>query len=155
MKKTKRIKDFLNEIDWLFNLNNFDKVITLAKEDEIEKTYSNTEIKVTCKICYDDIYQRIEIVVYPYFFRHDLPEQRRILLHELCHSLTLPSRTLSEDLLDGQLVTHKQIIDTNEKMTSKFECILDGLLRDRFKYTRDAYAEYIEKPKKKKKKKNA
>jgi hypothetical protein len=134
MNKTKRIVEFLGGIEWLFNVNGFEREIVLKEEDE---NYIGAEIT------FDEKYQRITITIYPQFFKETLQGQRKILLHELCHCLTMPQKLLACSLTEGDLVTLKQIKDENERATSRIENILDGLLRGRLKYAKEAYAGYI------------
>ena len=134
MKQTKRIIKFLEEIDWLFNLNNFDRKITLKKEDDENKCG---------EIIYDEIYQTNTINLYPCFFKQKLEEQRKILLHELIHSITLPSKIAMTELLNGYLITPQRINSINEIETSKIENIIDGLLQNRLSYSKKAYKNYL------------
>lgn len=83
-----------------------------------------------------------------------MEEQRKMILHELCHTITLPSKILFYDFIDGnRTATKDQSLFLNERETSQIENIIDGLLQGKFKYATKAYAKYIEvsKPKKKKK----
>jgi hypothetical protein len=66
-----------------------------------------------------------------------------MLLHELIHTITLPQKHLATKLLDGKLVTPDEIDRENEKETSKFENILDALLRNKKHYAKTAYDKFI------------
>lgn len=132
-QQIKKITNFLEQIEWLFCLNNFDKNIIIKKEDQDNKT---------AEIYYDNNYQHIEVCFYPCFFTYQTKEQRKIILHELCHSITLPSKKASYDLLSGKLITEKQINEINEKATSKIENILDALLQNKLIYAKNAYKNY-------------
>jgi hypothetical protein len=129
-----RVLKFLEDIDWLFSLNNFDRVIKLPAEDDED---------VVAEVNFDEKYQRINVRLYPCFFAHTLDEQRKALLHELCHSITIPSKVALHDALDGDLVTKKRANEINETTTSKIENILDGLLRGKLRYARNAYKNYL------------
>ena len=148
MKKndTKRVENFLESIDWLFNLNNFDRTIILPKENEVFDSGT-----ATAKIEYDIDYQTVDITLFPFFFERSLEDQRKTLLHELCHSLSFDSKRAINDLIDGKLVTKKRMIEIDEKMTSKIENILNGLLDGRLMYAKKAYADYLQPQKKKSK----
>lgn len=135
MKKTKRIEEFLNSIDWLFDLNNFDRSIKLEKTDPPDGALA--------MVVYVEEYREISIKIYPHFFDYSLATQRKCLLHELCHALTLPSKTAMHDLLDGKLITPEQIRRINETETSKLENILNGLLSGRIQYASRAYKKYL------------
>jgi len=133
---TKKITKFLNGIQWLFNINGFERNIVIKKEDYEERA---------AQICYEEDYQRITLTIYPKFFKETQEFQRKILLHELCHCLTLQSKVIACNLLDGELQTRENIKYENERLTSKIENILDGLLQGRLKYAKEAYAGYINK----------
>lgn len=135
-QQTQRIQNFLNEIDWLFQTNNFDKEIILKRQDEDKKA---------AEIIYDDVYQTITINIFPCFFNCSLTCQRKMLLHELCHSITLPSKLALYNFLEGKLVTPQEIQNINEKETSKIENILNGLLIGQLKYAVKAYDNYLKK----------
>ena len=129
-----RVMKFLENIDWLFSLNNFDRIIKLPSDDHED---------VVAKVCYDDKYQRITVSLYPRFFEQKHHEQRKALLHELCHSITLPSKQALYDMIEGDLITKKQAHEINERATSQIENILDGLLRGKLYYARNAYKNYL------------
>jgi hypothetical protein len=130
----KRIEEFLGNIDWMFDLNNYAKNIVYKDEDNDD---------VNAEIDYDEKYQNITITIYPVFFEQKPETQRKILLHELIHGITLRSKILACDLLDGTHITYEQIKFENEKMTARLENILDGLLRGKYKYAKDAYKDYV------------
>ena len=140
MVKNKKIIDLVNGLQWLFNVNGFEREIIFEKENEKGKG---------AEIIYEENYQRLTIKIYPLFFEESLDFQRKIILHELCHCLTMPQKLLSCDLNDGLLVTINQIKTENERATSRIENILDGLLQGRLKYAKEAYEKYLEKPKNK------
>jgi len=135
MKKEKqRIINFLNSIDWMFQTNNFDKELIWQKED---KDNIQAEIIIIEK------YQKLEVYIYPRFFKEKLESQRKILLHELCHILTDKQKSCSWDLLSGKLKTFDEIKHINEQSTSQIENILDGLLQGRLTYAKKAFNKYL------------
>lgn len=133
-KQKKQILEFLEAMDWMFDLSNFDKTILFPEEDEGEKA---------AKFLLREDYQDVNITIYPRFFEEKKESQRKILLHELCHAITQESRTAMVNLSDGVLVTTSRISDINERETSRIENLLDALLQGRLKYARDAYAKYL------------
>lgn len=139
----KRIEDFLEDIQWLFQIQNFDRKLTLLKEDDGEKK---------AEIIYDEEYQTIKISLYPLFFKEKLEAQRKTLLHELCHTITLPQKILFYEFIDGtKTATKDQSLFLNERETSQIENIIDGLLRGKFAYAKKAYSDFIKVKKKRKK----
>jgi len=138
----KRILKFLEAMDWMFSLQNFTTELIFIK---------NQKGQQTAEVFYDEKYQNIIIKIYPDFLEEEFINQRKILLHELCHSITLPSKTIFYDFIDGKAITKEQITEINEKATSQIENLLDSLLRNRLLYAKKAYADYI-KPKVKSKK---
>lgn len=133
-KNRKKIAQFLYDFDDMFQIQNFEKKIVYKKENNDKFTIA--------EICYESEYQRATIYIYPIFFTYQYNEQRKILIHELCHSITLNSKKLSFYLLDGKLVTEKQIRDENEEMTSKIENIIDLLLSGRYSEKCKKYKQY-------------
>ena len=138
MKKTKKIVDLLDELQWLFHLNNYDRQLNLEHKDEDNKG---------AQITFEEEYQRITLDIYPCFFKETPEEQRKMILHELCHTITIPLKVLANDLADGVLVTRQQIKEESERSTSKIENILNGLLQDRLVYAKQGYKNYIKKNK--------
>lgn len=131
----KRITKFLNNIDWMFEINNHEKDVVFEKEDLEPNRYAEIE--------FEEKYHRMTVYIYPEFFKQDLQNQRKTLLHELCHTLTLPSKLIACELVDGKMHTKDHISHANEVLTSKLEHILDALLQGRLKYAREAYKDYL------------
>ncbi|MBE3122193.1 MAG: hypothetical protein IMZ53_01375 [Thermoplasmata archaeon] len=144
MKKKKkrdiqtRIRNFFDEIDWMFQLNNFEKSIMFKKADEEEDGGDKI-----AQVFYEADYQRVEISIWPVFSKKSLTFQRKVLLHELCHILTIPSKTAMREALEGNLVHKKEIQVINETETSKIENIIDLLLTGNLRYAKKAYANYL------------
>src|SRR3990167_10464390 len=138
MKKhsTKRVVEFLNAIDWFFDLNSYDKEVICK-----DVANGNVIAEITC----DDVYRWVQVRLYPVFFTKTLEEQRKALLHEFCHSITLPSKDAMCELADGKLITPQRINSINETATSRIENMLDVLFRGRATYAPKAYADYLKK----------
>jgi len=134
-KQISRVVKFYEEIEWLFGLGHFERTI-------IEKEIDRDNIVATVE--YDEKYQRIFVDLYPLFFTKDPIEQRKYLLHELCHCITYQLKKLSLDLRDGKVVTEDQIKFEDERATSKLENIFDGFLRGKLKYAKQAYKNYLQ-----------
>lgn len=135
-KESKRVQDFLESIDWFFALNNFDREIVIKEQDTDN---------IAAEFSFREEYQSVTVKIYPCFWTHSLADQRKMLLHELCHSITLPSKAVAYGLLDGKLTTFDRIKDINEEATSKIENMLDSLLRGRKTYAKKAYKDYLKK----------
>lgn len=119
IKDKKRLSGFLDIFQFLFGIQNYDREIIYAKEDK--------EDYAAC-IDIEDDYQRITLTIYPRFFRNTLVNQKRYLLHELCHYLTDPLFAISCSLRDGNVETKEHVRRANEKSTSSIANILDMLL---------------------------
>lgn len=136
MKKyDKKIIELLEKFDWMFQTTYHDKKISIMKEDEDGKM---------AEIVYVQEYQQIEVRVYPLFFKHSKGEQRKALLHEMCHVINAPSKRISSELLEGKLITPEQIRMANEEATSKIENLLDRLLTGGLGYAKQAYKKYLQ-----------
>jgi len=72
----------------------------------------------------DEVYFHATISVYPSFWKHRKLEREEIIVHELCHCLTVGSIKMSRDLLEGDLVTAKQIKENNEMLTQRITNIV-------------------------------
>jgi len=130
----KKIMKLVDGFCNLFGLNLYEIVYFWMKEDEEN---------ITASVTLEEPYQRISINVYPQFFGLEPREQRKAILHEICHTITLPSKIQANDMLDGKLVTQKAITDMNERTTSIIENILDCLFLQRTGNAKEAYNKYI------------
>lgn len=138
----KRVFDLLEQLEYLFMVNGYSRSVSFKK----------TDVGVTAAdVSIDRSYQRIHISIYPIFWEEDLQDQRKALLHEFCHTVTVPVQEVGEDLLKGKLRTSDELQKAVEETTSRVENLLDAQLRGRNRYARIAYKKYIttKKPKKK------
>jgi hypothetical protein len=134
----KKIMELLEQLDWMFGTQNFDRSVVFEEDEE----YYNGD-PVSCKMTCDESYQVIKLHIYPNFFEHELPKQRRILLHEFVHTTTIPLYRTACNLHDGQLCTPEQIRQEHERATSRIDNILDRLLSGGMTYAKKAYKEYL------------
>lgn len=141
-KEEKRVREFLQGMDWMFGTQNYDKSIIFEKEN---KPDDSPGLETTAQITQTPEYMIICVRIYPCFWKHSLEKQRKILLHELCHTFTVHPYQAALKLLDGQLVTKEQLNDITERETTEFENILDALLKGRLRYAKEAYANYLKK----------
>ena len=133
-----RVKQFLDEIDWMFQANCFERNVVFYKHDE--QNDGNDKI---AEIYYDQKYQQIEVKIWPIFKKKSLRMQRKVLLHELCHIITIPAKIAMRKSIDGFLVHREEIETINETETSKIENIIDLLLTGNLRYAKKAYANYL------------
>ncbi|MFA6295517.1 MAG: hypothetical protein WC666_03805 [Candidatus Paceibacterota bacterium] len=132
-KEQERIEKLLNNLGFMFNVHNFEKEI-------IHEQVDNGSL---ADISYEENYQRLTLRVYPCFFKQTIDEQRKTILHELCHTITLPLRTSFHEFLDGKATTKEQIKFLNERETSILENLFDLLLKGELNYAKEAYKEYV------------
>lgn len=132
-----RIRKFLEQVDWAFELNNFKKVITEVTEQPKEQP------DLTAEVMPDLVYKEITIKIYPNFWELSLDGQRAALLHELVHTLTHESILVAYKLLEGELHTVKEIKDINERTTTSITRLLDCLLQGKLRYFIKAYKDYL------------
>jgi len=134
-QRENKIQQLLNKLDWMFNLHHFEKEIVFEAND-------NGNL---ADISYEENYQRLTLRIYPCFFKQSEVEQRKTILHELCHTITLPLRTAFHEFLDGKATTKEQIKFLNERETSILENLFDLLLKGELNYAKEAYKDYINK----------
>lgn len=139
-KQKKRVLDFLSAVEWAFELNNYDRNIVFSKEPkDVGVGECQAEIHV------DYSYKNVNITIYPSFWKENLEEQRKILLHELCHSIVASLTLCADNLLDGLFVSRQMIDRENERTTSAITHLLDMLLTGNMKYFKKAYKDYLKK----------
>ena len=134
---TKRIQKFLEEIEWMFELNNFERHLVEAKEQPEEHPLLAAEVTP------DMIYKEMTITLYPHFWTLPLEAQRKALLHELVHTMIQDTKMVAIDLLHGELHTESDIKQINEKTTSFVTYLLDYLLTGYLRYAKRAYKNYL------------
>ena len=133
-KDLDRIKDFLEDMGWLFGTNNLEKKIVLKKEDKDG---------LLAEVTYEDDYQRMSLSIFPLFFKDKPQDQRKALLHEFCHYINHQLKIAAEDALNGKMITQDQITRANEQAASKVENLLHGLLQGIPAYAKKAYKDYL------------
>lgn len=134
-----RVELFLGELEFAFDYQNWDRRVVYEKEDK-----DNCAAEVNTELAY----RRLTVRIYPAYFTHSPRDQRLFLLHELCHSYTDKIYQLALSLLNGKFETAETLRLANEEATSRITDFIDCLLRSRMRYTRVAYARYLD-PKKK------
>jgi hypothetical protein len=134
----KKIMHLLEQFDWMFGCQNFDRSVVFKKEDE----YIDDRRRV-CVINYHEDYQEMTVLIFPCFFEKNLQEQRKILLHEFVHTITIPLNRIACNLHDGVLCTPEQIRHEHERATSKIDNILNRLLIGGMTYAKKAYKDYL------------
>lgn len=133
-KEEKKILDFLQQMQWMFGLQNYDRNIEFVKEAHKDRAAS---------IEIDEEYQRIKIKTYPQFFEHTKKDQRVFLLHEFCHYLTDSISEVAYQLHIGNFETDKNRKDACEKSTSQIVNILDKFLTDKLSFAKKEYKKYL------------
>ena len=108
----------------MFGIKYYDRGIVYKKEDKDG---------IAAEISYDEPYQRVTIYIYPSFFKETILDQKKALLHEFCHLITLPSKVLTYKIIDGGHVSFDEAKNENERATSKIENLIDALLNNRLK----------------------
>ena len=134
-----RIRNFLDKIEFAFELNNFKRSITLID------TQPEDNPGLTAEVTPDMIYRELTIKLYPHFWELSLDAQREALLHELVHTLIQNTKMFAVDLLHGSSHSEQDIKYENEIATSRITHLLDCLLRNRLRYAKKAYREYSSK----------
>lgn len=79
-------------------------------------------------------YKTISIKIYSKIYKESNEFIKKVILHELCHTITFKQFTIANELLNGVLHTRQEVRIESEESTSKIENILDKLLK-----SRDAY----------------
>lgn len=128
-----KIREFLTSFDGLFQIQHYEKEIC----------FSTTDKNLLADILFDEKYQRLTLTIYPEYFNITPEQQVKTLIHELIHTITIPSEDLALTLIEGNFVTKKQVRDLNEKQTSQIENIFNGLLSGKMNYAFKAYREYL------------
>lgn len=134
----KKVMVLLEQLDWMFSVQNFDRAVMFQKDDE----YFDDD-PVHCRITYNEDYQRVTVEIFPTFFKKPLDEQRKIILHELIHTITIPLNQIAFALHAGNLYTPYQIKQSHERATSRIENILDKLLRGGMRCAKKSYKDYL------------
>ena len=79
---------------------------------------------IAAKITPDPNYKCADLEVYPHFFKLDVDHKRLVATHEILHCVMSPLRVLVDMLLDGVLVTRREVIDAEESIVSHLSNVL-------------------------------
>ena len=138
-RNTKRVQKFLEQIEWAFELNNYQRTLVNKEHQPEDSPDLTAEVKT------DEIYKTIELTLYPNFWDYSLTVQRDALLHELVHTILIKNKNISMDLLNGVHHSPQGVKDADEKSVTHITVLLSGLLQGRFRYIKQAYLDYIKK----------
>lgn len=130
----KAIRRFLEDMEWMFDVQNFDKGLVFKKEDWEDKA---------AVVNIDSSYRRITIEIYPCFFEASPEIQREYLLHEFSHCFTTELLKIGDLFLNGKLVTQRELQNRNEEAVCRITSVLDSLLRGKLTYAKKGYARYL------------
>lgn len=134
-KAKKKVLKFLEDLEWMFDYNNYEKSIVFKEEDKDE---------IACEVVEDWDYRRITIKVFPTFFTHSLKDQRKFLLHELCHSYSNKIyQQLHEIINHGKFISWNSVKQNNEECTSRITETISRLLEGNLRYAKRAYSDYL------------
>lgn len=137
-KDENRVLAILEQLDWMFGTQNYERILVFRKE--AEKDNDNCAAQITR---FEDYY-RLKIEIFPCFWEETLEDQRMMLLHEFCHTLIGPMVDLVDSARKGILITEEQTRHLNERTTSQMTSILDALLRGRKTFMKNAYKAYLQ-----------
>lgn len=107
-----RQKLFLHE--WKIHIHYVDE----KKETERDDHFVSADIS-----CQSE-YSVANIRIFPDFLEEKKEEQKRILLHELCHIITEPHSEIYGQMLNGRLITPNIEHQVNEKITQRIANII-------------------------------
>lgn len=135
----RRILDFLEDMQWLFGVQNFDRGLHYARDDEgkVEGERPAAAVHI------DESYQRIEITIYPCFWNHSRKKQAEYLLHEFCHYITHPLASLADNLMAGKLQTQEHRTVAVERTTSTVANFVDMFLCNKLSFAKKGYNKYF------------
>ncbi len=134
LKQKKRVDDLLEQFDWFFGVQNYDRAIIYKEEADGE---------ACCAIERSEDYHRLTLKIYPIFWEEKIEDQRQYLLHEFCHCITGPLIDLLDEQRNGKLVSQEQTRHANERATSSMEHMVDALLRGKKTFMKKAYSDYL------------
>lgn len=116
LKQQKKVTEFCDSISWCFDLANYTRTYKF-KEDPKETDNDDTE---TCAdITTSHTYRTISIRIFPPFWTQSVDEQVRILIHELCHTITEDLYDCGNNLRQGVLVTDMELTHYRERATEQ------------------------------------
>ena len=126
LKQQKKVTNFVDSISWCFDLANYTRMYKF-KEDPKDTDNDNTE---TCAdIITSHTYRSISIRIFPPFWTQSQDEQVRILIHELCHTITEDLYDCGSNLRQGILVTDMELTHYRERATEQVATMLFRLGR--------------------------
>lgn len=129
----KKVRQFIKDFTGFFGLTHFTIEVDFPAQKENLLADIDTETR----------YQRININVYKCLFKETPEEQRKTLIHELCHTILHELEMCAWNLRNDKAVSKSHIEQTVEVTTSKLENMFDILLKDGAEQ-RKAYKKYVQ-----------
>lgn len=138
MKATKKQKDKVKALASVF-----DEFFSIRSFERSFMWMENDDEGVAADITVNFEYQRVNIRIYPCFFKEDIDVQRKMILHEFCHILVARLQHLTEDLLAGKLHTEDEKKKVVEECTSRITHLLEMMMSGYWKDVPKTYAAYL------------
>lgn len=132
----KHIQQLCNSLEKLFDLVNFERLSSIALNDNDHNSAMKIEI--------DREYRRYYLTYFPGFFTADKDLQRKYLLHEFCHVFTTEMLQQLDDLRSGKFVTPEEIRRASERATSRITTLCHDLLVNQWSGVKKEYKKYLD-----------
>lgn len=97
--KKQKVLDFIESVEWLFDLQNYTRKICWKEKDKTEDRDVLADMTTNHK------YRYTYMNVYPAFFKEDKETQCKALIHELCHTITEDMHDDWRDMYNGIFIT--------------------------------------------------
>lgn len=137
--KEEKICKFIDDIMWLFEIQNYTKTIKFPSKDE-----EHGDNKCTAAdIVFDSIYRTVVIRIFPVFWEWSKENQAKAIIHELCHCRTGDLADCADNLLNWTLVTSEEVRHAKENTTEYMAQIFFELAIGNKKYFSEAIKEYL------------
>lgn len=150
---TKKEKEHINELleafSWLFEIQwHNNKILYMADNKRSE---TDGSLSVGAEMFFDEMYRETELKIFPNFFDESRLTQAKILLHELAHCKTIPSKECAILMLKGvETFSEKEITKRNEMVTCFIEQIIHSFLVNEMSSYKKAFKSYVQQDDKKK-----
>lgn len=131
-KVSKRAKDLKRKLEaealdtinkWRSDLLLDEWFFELIFPEQRSASDTSDDYGALCDVHADTVYFKAHIRVYPAWFNAPNDVRVHSIVHELCHCLTQQLWDLAGELMNGRLVTEKEVREAVERLTQRISII--------------------------------